>query len=70
MTQQGHEHVVSDERILGDSACGEKLFSEADEAYKRGDELKRLCYNANRSAQRRAKIYEMDPFKIFFIGKQ
>ena len=31
LKQQGHEHVMSDERILGDSAFVENLLSQANE---------------------------------------
>ena len=61
---------MSDERILGDSAFVANLLSEADEAYERRDELKRLGYDANRIAQRVAEIYDMDPSEFFSKGKQ
>jgi predicted ester cyclase len=61
LKRQGHEHVMSDERILGDSAFVENLLSQADEAYERRYELKRLGYDADRIAKRVAEIYDMDP---------
>ena len=70
LKRQGHEHVMSDERILGNSAFVENLLSEADEAYERRYELKRLGYDADRIAKRVAKIYEMDPSAFLSKGKQ
>ena len=66
---QGHEHVMSDERILGDSAFVEHVLSEADEAYERRYELKRLGYDADRIAQRVAEIYDMDLSEVLSRGK-
>jgi len=60
LKKQGHEHVMSDERILGDSSFVEHALSEADEAYERRYELKRLGYDAERIAQRVAEIYGID----------
>ncbi len=45
LKRQGHEHVMSDERILGDSEFVDKLLLQADEAYERHYELKRLGYS-------------------------
>ena len=61
---------MSDERILGDSAFVEDLLSQADEAYERCYELKRLGYDADRIAERVAEIYDMDPREFLSKGKQ
>ena len=66
----GHEHVMSDERILGDSAFVENLLSQADEAYERRYELKRQGSDADRIAKRVAEIYEVDPSAFLSKGKQ
>jgi len=60
---------MSDERILGDSAFVEHVLSEADEAYERRYELKRLGYDADRIAQRVAEIYDMDLSEVLSRGK-
>jgi len=70
LKRQGHEHVMSDERILGDSAFVENLLSQADEAYERRYELKRQGYDAERVAKRVAEIYDMDPREFLSKGKQ
>jgi len=70
LKRQGYEHVMSDERILGDSAFVEDLLSQADEAYERRYELKRLGYNVDRIAKRVAEIYEMDPAEVLSKGRQ
>jgi hypothetical protein len=70
LKRQGHEHVMSDERILGDSEFVEDLLSQADEAYDRRYELKRLGYDAEWIAKRVAEIYAMDPSDFMCKGKQ
>ncbi len=66
----GHEHVMSYERILGDSAFVENLLSQADERYERRYELKRLGYDADRIVKRVAEIYHMDERAVLSRGKQ
>ena len=56
LKRQGHEHVMSDERILGDSAFVDNLLVQADEAYERRYELKRLGYDSEKIAKRVANI--------------
>jgi putative transposase len=68
--QRGLDHVMSDERVLGDSAFVEDLLSQADEQYERRYQLKRLGYDADRIAGKVAKIYDMDPDEFFSKGKQ
>lgn len=70
LKRQGHEHVMSDERILGDSAFVEDLLSQAGEAYERRYKLKRLGYDADRIAKSVAEIYDMDPREFLSKGKQ
>jgi hypothetical protein len=68
--QRGLDHVMSDERVLGDSAFVEDLLSQADEQYERRYQLKRLGYDADWIAGKVAKIYDMDPDEFFSKGKQ
>ena len=70
LKRQGHEHVMSDERILGDSAFVENLLTQADEQYERRYELKRQGYDADRIAKRVAEIYDMDVREVLSRGKQ
>ena len=70
LRRQGREHVMSDERILGDSGFVENVLSQADETYERRYKLKCLGYDADRIALRVAEIYEMDPSEFLTKGKQ
>jgi REP element-mobilizing transposase RayT len=70
LKRQGYEHVMSDERILGDSAFVEDLLSQAHERYERRYELKRLGYTVDRIAERVAEIYGMEPDEVLSGGKQ
>jgi len=70
LKRQRHKHVMSDERILGDSEFVEALLSQADEQYERRYELKRLGYDADRIAKRVAEIYDMDMREVLTRGKQ
>ena len=70
LRRQGQEHVMSDERILGDSEFVEAVLSRAEEKYERHCELKRRGYDLDRIAKRVAQIYGMKPHEIFPKGKQ
>jgi len=70
LRHQGQDHVMSDERILGDSEFVEVMLSQADEKYERHYELKRRGYDLDRIAKRVAEIYGIKPREIFSKGKQ
>ena len=70
LKRQGHEHVMSDERILGDSAFVENLLTQANEAFERHYELKRLGYDAGKVAKKVGKIFKMEPRDFLSKGKQ
>jgi hypothetical protein len=70
LKRQWHKHVMSDERILGDSEFVDNMLSRADEAYERCYELKRLGYDFDRIAKRVAEIYEMEPRDVLSRGRQ
>lgn len=70
LRQQGSDHVMSDERILGDSEFVESILSRADEKFERRYELKRLGYNLDRIVGRVAELYGMEPIEIKSRGKQ
>ena len=70
LRRQGQDHVMSDERILGDSEFVESVLSQAGEKYERHYELKRLGYDLDRIAERVSEIYGMEPDEILRRGKQ
>jgi len=70
LRRQGQDHVMSDERILGDSEFVDEVLSQATERYERRYELKRHGYDLDRIAERVAEIYGMEPREILSRGKQ
>jgi len=66
----GQDHVMSDERILGDSEFVDSVLSQAEEKYERHYELKRQRYDFDRTAERVAEIYGMEAREIMSRGKQ
>ena len=68
--RQGHGHVMSDERILGDSTFVDAVLSQATEKYERRYELRRRGYDLDRIAEKAAEIYGMTPREILSRGKQ
>jgi len=69
LRELGQDHVMSDERILGDSDFVESVISQADEKYERHYELMRRGYDLDSIADRVARIYAMEPGEIFSKGK-
>ena len=67
MTQ---DHVMSDERILGDSEFVDSVLLHAEEKYERHYELKRQGYDLDRIAERVAGIFGMETREIMSRGKQ
>jgi hypothetical protein len=67
---KGGAHVMSDERILGDSDFIDSVLSHAGERYERRYELKRCGYDLNRVVKRVAEIYGMDEHEVFSKGRQ
>jgi chromosomal replication initiation ATPase DnaA len=61
---------MSDERILGESGFVEDVLSQADEAYERRYQLKRLGYDAEGIAKRVGEIYDMEPRQFLSKGKE
>ena len=70
LRRMGKDHVMSDERILGDSECVDSVLSQAEEKYERHYELKRQGYDLDRIAERVAEIYGMETREIPSRGKQ
>ena len=67
---RGKDHVMSDERILGDSGFVDTVLSEANEAYERRYELKRRGYDLERIAKRVAEICGVGEKEVFSKGRQ
>ena len=70
LRRKGQDHVMSDERILGDSEFVESVLSQAEEAYERSYALKRRGYDLERIAERVAEIYGIEPREILSKGRQ
>ena len=64
LRRMGQDHVMSDERILGDSEFVDSVLSQAEEKYERHYELKRQRYDLDRIAERVAEIYCMETREI------
>lgn len=67
---RGKDHVMSDERILGDSGFVDSVLGEAKEAYERRYELKRRGYDLERIARRVAKICGVEEKEVLSKGRQ
>lgn len=67
---RGKDHVMSDERILGDSGFVDSVLGEANEAYEHRYELKRRGYDLERIAKRVAKICGVEEQEVFSKGRQ
>jgi len=70
LRRMGQDHVMSDERILGDSEFVDSVLSRSEEKYERHYELKRQGYDLDRIAERVAEIYGMETHEIMSKGKQ
>ncbi|MCF8144793.1 MAG: hypothetical protein K9N21_12825 [Deltaproteobacteria bacterium] len=70
LRRQGQDHVMSDERILGDSKFVESVLKQAAETYDRHYELRRHGVDLDGIIERVAKIYGMEPREILCRGKQ
>jgi REP element-mobilizing transposase RayT len=67
---KGSGHVMSDERILGDSGFVESVLSLVKEEYEGRYELKRRGYDLERIAGRVAELYGMEKEEVFSRGRQ
>ncbi len=67
---KGRDHVMSDERILGDSDFVDSVISRSAEQYERRHKLKRLGYDLDRIAERVAAVLDVEPSEIFSRGRQ
>jgi putative transposase len=67
---KGQAHVMSDERILGDSDFVDSVLLQAHERYERRYELKRRGYDLDRIIKRVAKVCGMEEHEVFSKGRQ
>jgi len=64
------DHVMSDERILGDSDFVDSVISQSEEKYERRYELKRQGFDLDRIAGRVAEVLDMEAEEVFSKGRQ
>jgi hypothetical protein len=64
------DHVMSDERILGDLDFLYSVISRSDDQYERRHKLKRRGYDLDRIAGRVAEVLDMDRDEVFSKGRQ
>jgi len=67
---KGQDHIMSDERILGESEFVDAVLSQANEKYERRYELKARGYTLNRIAERVAELSGMKEHEVFSKGRQ
>jgi len=63
-------HIMSDERILGDSDFVDSIINQSEEHYERRHRLKRQGYNLDRIAERVAEILAIEPDEVYSKGRQ
>jgi hypothetical protein len=70
LRSEGKAHMMSDERILGESEFVDSVLSAAGEIYERRYKLKALGYDLHRIAKRVAEIYGMEIQEVLSKGRQ
>ena len=70
LRSKGQVHMMSDERILGESDFVDSVLSQANERYERGYELKARGYNLQGIAERVAEVCGMEEHEVFSKGRQ
>lgn len=68
--EKGIDHIMSDERILGDSEFVESVLAQANEEYERRYELKLRGFDLERIAERVAELYGIGKEEVFSKGRQ
>jgi putative transposase len=63
-------HIMSDERILGDSYFVDSVISQSEEHYERKHKLRSQGYDLNRIAERVSVVVGMKPDDVFSKGRQ
>jgi len=67
---KGGVHVMSDERILGDSDFVDSVISQSQEHYERRHKLRRQGYDLARIAERVSEVLGIKPDEVFSKGRQ
>lgn len=67
---KGRDHVMSDERILGDSDFVDLIISQSEEQFERRHKLKRQGFDLDRTAERVAEVLNMDRAEVLSKGRQ
>jgi putative transposase len=67
---KGGVHMMSDERILGDSDFVDSVISQSEEHYERRHKLRRQGYDLNRIAERVSEVLGIKPDEVFTKGRQ
>ena len=67
---KGRDHVMSDERILGDSDFVDLIISQSEEQFERRHKLKRQGFDLDRIAERVAEVLNMDSDEVLSKGRQ
>jgi len=67
---KGGVHMMSDERILGDSDFVDSIISQSEEHYERRHKLRRQGYDLDRIAERVSEVLGMKPDEVFSKGRQ
>ncbi len=67
---KGGVHIMSDERILGDSDFVDSVISQSQEHYERSHRLKRQGCDLNRIAERVSEVLGIEPDEVFSKGRQ
>ena len=67
---KGGVHIMSDERILGDSDFVDSIISHTEESYDKRQRLRQQGYNLNRIAERVAEVLGVEPEEVFSKGRQ
>ena len=63
-------HIMSDERILGDSDFVDSIISQSEEHYERRHNLRRQGYDLDRIAERVSEVLGMELHEVFSKGRQ
>ena len=67
---RGSVHIMSDERILGDSDFVDSIIIQSEEKYDRRQRLKRKGYDLDRIADRVSEVLGIEPDEVYSKGKQ
>jgi hypothetical protein len=67
---KGGVHIMSDERILGDSDFVDSVISQSEEHYERRQKLRRQGYDLDRIVERVSEVLGIKPAEVFSKGRQ